>query len=391
VEKIMAEVHSFISKATILVIDNDADNLTIISDLLKVHCKAVIAARDGEEALKMVQTDSPCSLILLSINLPKLHGYDLCRLIKADPGRCDISIILLTEQNDVVDDYGLEIGAVDYITKPINPALVLARVKTHLEMKGMKDALQVQSTFLERQTHKRTAELMATQNAAIHIMAYMAETRDNVSGNHIYRIENYIKLLAQKLRFHPRFADLLNTDNNIELLSKTATLHDIGSIGVPERIILKPGRLTAEEFEIMKTHTSRGLNFILQAKGELGIELPFLKFAKEIVYSHHERWDGSGYPEGLAGDAIPISARLMAIADVYDALISRRVYKPPMTHDQAVKTIIEGKGKQFDPYMADAFNEIHSEIQRISWDFADNDKDFKKRIDYLEQAIAVAP
>jgi putative two-component system response regulator len=170
------------------------------------------------------------------------------------------------------------------------------------------------------------------------------------------------------------------------LLIKTAPLHDIGNVGIPDRILLTP-----DEFDIIKTHTSIGRNVILQAERDLKTEMPFLKYAKEIVYSHHEKWDGSGYPEGLAGDAIPISARLIAIADVYDALISRRVYRPSVSHEQAVKIILEGKGTQFDSDIVDSFYEVHEEFHRISQAYADSDQDFKKKIDYLENAIAVDP
>jgi putative two-component system response regulator len=388
----MVDAHSFISKATILVIDNDPDNLTLMGDLLKDHCKVVKVANNGKKALKIVQTGPPPDMILLGVMQSEVDGYAICKLLKADSKTHNIPIIFLTEKNEVVDEaYGFEIGAVDYITKPISPAIVLARVKTHLEIKSMKEALQVQNTFLERQAQKRAADLMVTQDTAIHVMANMAETRDNVTGNHIHRTQHYIKTLAEKLRLHPRFSSFLNNDNTIELLFKTAPLHDIGSVGIPDRIFLKPGRLTPDEFQIMKSHTNRGRNYILHAERDLGVEVPFLKYAKEIVYSHHEKWDGSGYPEGLAGDAIPISARLMAIADVYDALISRRVYKPPMPHEQAVKIILDGKGTQFDSDIVDSFHAIHEEFQRIAHTYADSEKDFKKRIDYLEQAIAVAP
>lgn len=253
----------------------------------------------------------------------------------------------------------------------------------------MSDFLESQTPSPDGQNH--TADLTATQNVIIHVIAYMAETRENVTGNHIYRIQRYIKILAEKLRTHPRFESFLNNGNMIEVLSKLAPLHDVGSVGIPDRIFLKPGRLTPEEFEIVKSHTSIGLNFIVDAERDIGVEAPFLKYAKEIIYSHHERWDGSGYPKGLAGNAIPLPARLMAVADVYDAMISRRVYRQPISHDQAIKNISEGKGTQFDPDIVDSFIEIHAEFQGIARKYADSEKDFKKRIDYLEQAIAVTP
>jgi putative two-component system response regulator len=255
----------------------------------------------------------------------------------------------------------------------------------------MSNILKSQTSSIDEQAQKNTADLIATKNVMIHVIAYMAETRENVTGNHIYRIQRYIKILAEKLRTHPRFESFLNNDNTVGLLSKLAPLHDIGSVGIPDRIFLKPGRLTSEEFEIMKSHTSKGLDFILDAERDIGVEAPFLKHAKEIIYSHHEKWDGSGYPEGLAGNAIPIPARLMAVADAYDAMISRRVYRQPISHDQAIKNISAGKGTQFDPDIVDSFIEVHAEFQDIARKYADSEKDFQKRLDYLEQAIAVTP
>lgn len=258
-------------------------------------------------------------------------------------------------------------------------------------MKNRDNFFGAWNALLEDQVQKRTAELMAALDVAIQAMAYLGETRDNVTGNHVCRVQYYVKALAEKLRFHPRFVSFLDNDYTIELLIKTAPLHDIGNVGIPDRILLKPGRLTPDEFDIIKTHTSIGRNVILQAERDLKTEMPFLKYAKEIVYSHHEKWDGSGYPEGLAGDAIPISARLIAIADVYDALISRRVYRPSVSHEQAVKIILEGKGTQFDSDIVDSFYEVHEEFHRISQTYADSEQDFKKKIDYLEKAIAVDP
>lgn len=172
---------------------------------------------------------------------------------------------------------------------------------------------------------------------------------------------------------------------------KSAPLHDIGKVGIPDRILLKPGRFDPEEFEIMKTHTTLGRDAIIHAEKDLGIEMPFLKLAKEIAYGHQEKWDGTGYPEGLSGDDIPISARLMAVADVYDALISRRVYKPAMPHAKAVQIIIEGKGTHFDPDMVDAFVELQEEFKNIAESYADTDADMEKKIDYLEKAISENP
>jgi len=201
-------------------------------------------------------------------------------------------------------------------------------------------------------------------------MASLAETRDSDTGNHIRRTQYYVRALAERLKTHPRFAHFL-TDANIETLFKSAPLHDIGKVGIPDRILLKPGHFDAQELKIMKTHATLGRDAISHAERSLGTQVEFLSMAKEIALSHQEKWDGSGYPEGLAGDAIPISARLMAIADVYDALISRRVYKEAMPHEQAVQIIADGKGTHFDPDMVDAFVQISEEFRTIAEHFAD--------------------
>jgi putative two-component system response regulator len=225
----------------------------------------------------------------------------------------------------------------------------------------------------------------------IRAMAYLAETRESGNRNRIYRTEHYIKTLAKKLKTHPRFEKGLEGDNTIETLSKIAPLHDIGNVGIPDRILLKPGRLTTDEFDNIKSHTTIGRDIIVQAEHDMGLELLMPNFVKEIVYSHHEKWDGSGYPQGLSGDEIPISARLVMVVDVYDALISRRVYKPAITHLQATKVIQESVGTHFDPDVVKAFDCCHDEFYRIANTYSDTEKDFRKRVDFLEKAIAVEP
>jgi putative two-component system response regulator len=218
----------------------------------------------------------------------------------------------------------------------------------------------------------------AVQDVTIQAMASLAETRDNETGNHIRRTQRYVKLLAEKLRHFPRFRADLDNDKTIDLIVKSAPLHDIGKVGIQDRILLKPGRFEAAEFEIMKGHTRLGLEAIVSAEQTLDVELPFLTFAKEIAYSHQEKWDGSGYPEGLSGDDIPVSARIMAIADVYDALVSRRPYKEGMPHEQALEIIIEGKGSHFDPDIVDAFLEVAVECKAIADRYRDSDVDLER-------------
>ena len=377
-----------INKATVLVVDDTPDNLTLMSNLLKNDYKVKIA-NSGEKALKIATSESPPDLILLDIMMPGMDGYEVCQRLKGDPRTMNIPVIFLTAKTEVDDEKrGLELGAVDYITKPISPPIVMARVKNHLALKAMADFLRDQNDFLEREVSRRTREVVAIQDVTILVMASLAETRDSETGNHIRRTQFYVKALAEKLRDHPRFVWFL-TDNNINMLFKSAPLHDIGKVGIPDRILLKPGRFEPHEFEIMKTHTTLGRDAIVHAEIALGTNVDFLAFAKSIALSHQEKWDGSGYPQGLAGDDIPIPARLMAVADVYDALISRRVYKQGMPHEKAVQIMTEGRGTHFDADMFDAFVEIQEEFRAIAQRFVDTDTDMEKKKIHLAQVGAI--
>nr|WP_315186996.1 two-component system response regulator [uncultured Albidiferax sp.] len=365
---------TFIDKpvVTVLVVDDTPDNLSLMSSLLKDHYKVKVA-NHGEKGLRIANSDAPPDLILLDIMMPDMDGYEVCRRLKAEPRTRHIPVIFLTAKSEVEDETkGLELGAADYITKPISPSIVLARVHAHLALKASADFLRDKSEFLEQEVVKRTQEVHAIQDVTIMAMASLAETRDNETGNHIRRTQMYVKRLAEQLRDHPRFSSFL-TDATIELLFKSAPLHDIGKIGIPDNILLKPGKLTPEEFEIMKTHSRLGRDSIEDAERRLGMQVAFLTLAKEIAYSHQEKWDGSGYPEGWAGDAIPISARLMALADVYDALISKRVYKPAFSHEEACRIVVQGRGSHFDPDILDAFVAIADDFQKIALAYSDND------------------
>ncbi len=361
-------------KPTILVVDDTPDNLSLMMELLKGDYRVKLA-NGGERAIKLASLEPHPDLMLLDIMMPGMDGYEVCQRLKANPQTRDIPVIFLTARTDVDDEKrGLEIGAVDYITKPISPPIVLARVKIHLALKSHADFLRDKSDFLQAEVNKRTREVIAIQDVTIHVMASLAETRDSDTGNHIRRTQYYVLALAKRLSTHPRFSALL-TDNYIHMLFKSAPLHDIGKVGIPDRILLKPGRFEPEEFEIMKTHTTLGRDAILHAEKQLGMQVEFLSVAKEIALSHQEKWDGSGYPQGLAGESIPVSARLMAVADVYDALISRRVYKDSMPHEKAVTIIQDGKGTHFDPDIADAFVALQGEFREIAARFVDSDAD----------------
>ncbi len=374
----------FVEKKTILVVDDTPDNLSLMSGLLKDDYKVKVA-NNGEKALKIAAAEPQPDLILLDIMMPGMDGYEVCQFLKKNPATVNIPVIFLTAKAEVEDERkGLEYGAVDYLTKPVSPPIVMARVKNHLALKTHADFLRDKSDYLELEVAKRTREVMAIQDVTILAMASLAETRDSDTGNHIRRTQFYVKVLAEKLKTNPRFGAQL-TDHFITMLFKSAPLHDIGKVGIPDRILLKPGRFTPDEFEIMKTHTSLGKDAIEHAEEQLGMNVEFLSMAKDIALSHQEKWDGSGYPQGLAGDAIPLSARLMAVADVYDALISRRVYKEGMPHEKAVSIIAEGKGTHFDPDMVDAFIETQGQFQEVAKRYADSDTDMEKKKEQLDR------
>jgi putative two-component system response regulator len=380
----MGELH-FNGKATILVVDDTPGILSLMNSLLEDDYKVKIA-NGGEKALKIAASDPPPDLILLDVMMPGMDGYEVCRRLKRDPKTMHIPVIFFTAMSEMEDERkGLELGAVDYVTKPISPPIVMARVKNHLALSAMHNFLRDKNDFLEHEVAKRTREVMAIQDVTILALASLAETRDSETGHHIRRTQFYVKALAEKLRDHPRFAWFL-TDANINMLYKSAPLHDIGKVGIPDRILLKPGRLDPHELEIMKTHTTLGHDAIEHAEKLLGTDVEFLSCAKTIALSHQEKWDGSGYPQGLAGDAIPIAARLMAVADVYDALISRRVYKEGVPHEKAVQIMIENRGSHFDADMIDAFVEIQDEFRAIAQRFADSDEGIDKKTHHWAQA-----
>jgi len=355
---------------TVLVVDDTPDNLAMMAELLGERYRVKVA-NSGERALKAMQADPLPDLVLLDIMMPGMDGYEVCRRLKASALTRDVPVIFLTARSDVQDErMGLEMGAVDYITKPISPPILQARVQTHLALKATADFLRNKNDYLEREVALRTLELQALQDVTIIALASLAETRDAETGNHIRRTQLYVKALAEQLRRHPRFEPVL-TATMIELLYKSAPLHDIGKVAVPDHVLLKPGRLTTDEFAVAKTHAIAGRKAIEGAERRLGMRVRFLDVAKDMAGSHHERWDGTGYPQGLAGDDIPVAARLMAVADVYDAVISVRPYKTAGTHEQGCNAIIRGRGTQFDPLVVDAFIEVAEDLRAIARRFPD--------------------
>lgn len=339
---------------TILIVDDSPENLTVLAELLQPLYR-VRAATSGSRALRIAGSAPRPDLILLDVMMPDMDGHEVFKRLREDEETRGIPVIFVTGMDSTeAEIHGLEAGAADYIVKPFVPPVVLARVRTQLELKLARDWQSDQNSYLEAEVASRIAENEAIQEVSIRALAHLAEIRDPATGDHILRTQTYVHQLAVKLRMNERFAPVLN-DRYIKLLTHSAPLHDIGKVGIPDAILRKPGRLTPDEWEIMKTHARLGNEAITLAERHTAKEPEFLRLAKEIAHRHHEKWDGTGYPDGLQGNAIPVSARIMALADVFDALVCRRVYKVPMSFDQAREIIVEGRGRHFDPDMADIF------------------------------------
>lgn len=359
------------TRQTLLVVDDTPENLQLMNNLLRDQYRVRLAT-DGESCLELALRDPQPDLVLLDIVMPGIDGYETCRRLKANARTRSIPVIFLTAMNQDSDqEEGFRCGCVDFITKPIAPALTLARVATHLSLKRANDLLADHNRSLQEEVERRTLEVQRVQDVTIMAMASLAETRDNETGMHIRRTQNYVKALAEGLLQNSIYTGQLDT-MMIDLLFKSAPLHDIGKVGIPDEILLKPGKLSCEEFETMKQHAELGARII--ASAELGLESPssFLRYAREIAHHHHENWDGSGYPDGLAGETIPLSARLMAVADVYDALISKRCYKSAMSHDDAFALILEQCGRKFDPVIIDMFQQCSDQFASIARQFSDH-------------------
>ncbi len=379
---------------TIVCVDDDPNVLASLRDLLSNNLGDGVDiefAECGEEALDVLEElkedGRPFSVVVSDYIMPQMRGDDL--LIEIHNKSPETVTIMLTGQSDMngVRRAINQANLYRFIEKPFNNEDLLLTVRSALAAFNQERALHVQNANLKKANDvlaSLSRELSDTRDVTILAMASLAESRDSDTGNHIRRTQFYIKAIAEHLRSHPRFQDHLD-DKNIDLLFKSAPLHDIGKVGIPDRILLKPGKLTFEEFEIMKTHAAIGKEVIEAAEKNMGMEIEFLRFAKEIAYNHHEKWDGSGYPRGLSGDAIPISARLMALADVYDALISRRVYKEGMSHEKAMGIIMEGRGKHFDPDVVDAAFSLEDDLQAIARRFMDSDEELHAKAQQMAE------
>ena len=361
-----------IETSKILVVDDTRINIEILMGILG-DIYDVSVALNGIEALRMIDRYA-YDLILLDIMMPEMDGYEVIKIIKQTEKWAETPVIFISALSDVENKTkGFMLGAQDYIVKPFNSDEVLARVETHLKLKLAQQALKNQNEVLENRVKQRTKEIEVIQNATMMSFASLAEFRDLETGAHIKRIKEYARIITSGLKKQAKYHNTI-TDKYIDYLVMSSPLHDIGKVGVPDAILLKKGKLTPEEFEVMKMHTLYGKMAIESVERDIGT-LPFLHLAKEIAYTHHEKWDGSGYPQGLKGNEIPLSGRIIAICDVFDGLVSRRVYKPPFTLEDAVGIILEGYGKHFDPEVVDVFMAHLEEIRQMGIAQADSEEE----------------
>ena len=362
-------------RPVVLLVDDTPENLSVLGELLQPFYR-VRVANSGSRALSVVASEPRPDLILLDVMMQDMDGYEVIQRLRADTATRDIPVIFVTALDATEDERkGLELGAADYITKPVRPAIMHARVRAQLELKRARDRMRDENAWLESQVTLRRDENQRLQDVSLRALASLASTRDNETGNHILRTQGYVRVLCEHLAARGRHPDVLSPDG-IRFITMAAPLHDIGKVGIPDNILLKPGALDDDEWRIMRTHAEMGAEAIRRAMAEDGGDtrpFGFLLAAIEIAHFHHEKWDGSGYPQGLKGDAIPLAARLMALADVFDALISRRVYKPPYPVEEAVDIILQGRGTHFDPELVDAFVEQKDEFFAIARRHADHD------------------
>jgi len=356
----------------LLIVDDCPENLTVLGSILSPHYR-VRAANGGAAALAAAALEPRPALILLDVMMPGLDGYEVLARLRAQPETAGIPVIFVTALCDTEDERrGLELGAVDYLTKPVHPGLTLARVRGHLTRIAAQELIHSRKNWLEEEVHRRTLETRRVRDLSVRTLANLAEARDNETGNHILRTQGYVQVLAQELARTPTYRELLSPAL-VELIVTAAPLHDIGKVAIADEVLHKPGRLDAREWAEMQTHAQLGADALRRAitpdVGPAGLE--FLHVAIDIAHYHHEKWDGSGYPAGLAHHDIPLPARLMALADVFDALITERVYKPGYAVDVAVTIIRDGSGTHFDPDVVAAFDATLAQFKDIAARHAD--------------------
>lgn len=372
-----------IEKRSVLLVDDEPSNLAQLSSILDSKYR-VLAVRSGVDALKLLTGSVLPDIIIMDILMPDMDGFETLKAINriTYPEKVPL-IFVTTHENETDEEYGFKLGAVDYLYKPVKPAVLMARIETHLEIKESRDLLKSQNQRLEREVQKQVRKNLLLQEVSLTSLVGLAETRDTDTGNHILRTRYYVEAIALQLLQSPIYSKTLS-HRRIQLMAKSAQLHDIGKIGIPDSILLKPGKLTDKEFDVMKTHSVIGGDALASAlsgalerirfeeaeRNEEAFE--FLETARTIATYHHEKWDGTGYPEGLKGEAIPLEARIMAIADVFDALTTRRTYKEAFSFEKSVNIMQESAGTHFDPDLLEAFFREEDRVKQICSKLADS-------------------
>jgi len=350
---------------TIFLVDDDPTNLTLGADAISI-CYNVFTFNSGSLLLKRLNKQIP-DLILLDIEMPEMNGYETIKLIKENSKTSNIPVIFLTAKSDCESELdGLSLGAIDYITKPFSPPLLLKRIEVHLLVESQKAELQNFNNNLLEMVDNKTKNVVELQSAILQTMTKLVDQRDDITGGHLDRSKCYMSAMLNAMRKRPLYTDEMSSWD-FKLIEQSTQLHDIGKIAIKDNILLKSEKLTDEEFDIIKQHTTFGEEVIMDIQKNTS-EHAFLEYAMILVGTHHEKWDGSGYPKGLKGEEIPLLGRIMAVIDVYDALVSNRPYKKGITHEEAVAIISETKGSHFDPEVTDTFLTISEEFKKIAAD-----------------------
>lgn len=350
----------------ILIADDSKADVALIGSILSDY--TLLTAYDGVETLERIDENPDVDILILDISMPRMNGFEVLEAMRDRPEGRNIATLILTNSDEIDNEMrGLDLGAVDYIRKPLNIRSLRKRVELHIKLKNARDELEQQNNILEMKVRERTRESILTRDVTIRALVGLLEIRNIESSNHTKRTQHMMRSLCNALRLQEPFRSILTEAYSAELFD-TTPLHDIGKVGIPDHILLKPGKLTPEEFEIMKKHTTYGAE-ALRCTGDESGSLSFIRTASEIAGTHHEKFDGSGYPLGLKGKEIPFAGRLMAIIDVYDALVNKRVYKPAFPHEEAMEIIGNDRGKHFDPDITDAFFQIQPELKQITDSF----------------------
>lgn len=364
------------AKLTVLIVDDTQQVRTVIRRFLTAENLEVMEADSGEMMDRVLEIKIP-DIIILDIMLPKEDGLSILRRLKQNEATMEIPVIMVSGLGEVeIVAQALEDGATDYMTKPICSKRLKARMKNcrdtirlrQLE-REQKLQLEERNSFLKRRVERQMENLKHSHKGTIFALSKLAESRDPETGEHLERLQEYCRAICHGLKDAGHYTNTLS-EQFIENLAAASPLHDVGKVGIPDSVLLKPGRLTKEEFDIMKTHAQLGADCLMAASEHCGNN-PLIEMGIEIAQFHHEKWDGSGYPTGLSGECIPLSARILALGDVYDALTSKRVYKDAFSHEKSRDIIVEGRGQHFDPKVVDAFLAVEDQFRKIRQTFSD--------------------